>query len=86
MRGILYGDASQFLAQVLDAGGAGVFGFAMAYAWFKFSNLITPIRVSRETEIQGLDIPEMGALGYPDFMLKTHGLSEHPVAEFFDTI
>jgi Amt family ammonium transporter len=37
--------------------------------WFKISNLITPIRVSRETEIEGLDAPEMGVLGYPDFQL-----------------
>ena len=29
-----------------------VFGFAMAYAWFKVSNLITPIRVSAQTEIR----------------------------------
>ena len=26
-------------------------------------------RVSAETEIEGLDIPEMGALAYPDFVL-----------------
>ncbi len=38
----------------------------MAYVWFKLSNLITPIRVSEETEVAGLDIPEMGAHGYPD--------------------
>lgn len=39
----------------------------MAFAWFKISNLITPIRVSKETEIMGLDMPEMGALGWGDF-------------------
>ena len=43
------------------------------YAWFKLSNLITPIRVSRETEIEGLDGPEMGALGYPDFTVASRG-------------
>jgi hypothetical protein len=37
------------------------------------SNLITPIRVSREIEIEGLDGPEMSVLGYPDFQL-------HPLA------
>ena len=35
----------------------------MAYVWFKISDLITPIRVSTETEIEGLDGPEMGVLG-----------------------
>jgi ammonium transporter, Amt family len=70
VRGLLYGDASQLHAQLLNAAVVAVFGFAMAYAWFKFSNLITPLRVSRDTEIQGLDGPEMGALGYPDFTVS----------------
>jgi Amt family ammonium transporter len=73
VRGILYGDASQLMAQLLDAAVVAVFGFVMAYVWFKISNLITPIRVPREVELDGLDIPEMGALGYPDFALKGEG-------------
>jgi Amt family ammonium transporter len=52
--------------QLIDAGVVAVFGFCMAYAWFKLSDLITPIRVTEETEVEGLDIPEMGAHGYPD--------------------
>jgi Amt family ammonium transporter len=72
VRGILYGDPSQLWMQLIDCAVLCVFGFIMAYAWFKLSNLITPIRVSRETEIQGLDLPEMGALGYPDFTLIHH--------------
>ena len=69
VRGILYGDASQLWAQLIDAATVAVFGFIMAFVWFKISNLITPIRVSREIEIAGLDGPEMGAHGYPDFAL-----------------
>ena len=46
----------------------------MAYVWFKVSDLITPIRVSRETEIEGLDAPGMGVLGYPDFQLHPSGV------------
>jgi Amt family ammonium transporter len=67
VRGLFYGDPSQLVAQIIDCGVVFVFGFAMAMIWFKFSNLITPLRVSRETEIEGLDMPEMGALGWPDF-------------------
>ncbi|MHB1035410.1 MAG: ammonium transporter [Pirellulales bacterium] len=67
VRGILYGDASQLWMQVIDAGVVLVFGFVMAYAWFKLSNRIVPLRVSPEVEMTGLDVPEMGALGYPDF-------------------
>jgi ammonia channel protein AmtB len=46
-----------------------VFGFAMAMVWFKLSNLIVPLRVSKEDEIAGLDGPEMGVLGYPEFQV-----------------
>jgi Amt family ammonium transporter len=76
VRGLFYGDVSQLFAQLLDAGTVAVFGFTMAWVWFKISDKITPLRVSRETEIQGLDQPEMGALGYPDFALVQHPIPE----------
>ncbi len=72
VRGLFFGDASQLLAQLIDAGVVAAFGFAMAFTLFKVSNLIAPVRVPRETELQGLDIPEMGALGYPDFSIVSH--------------
>jgi Amt family ammonium transporter len=71
VRGLLYGDFSQFVMQVIDAGVVAVFGFVMAYVWFKISDLITPVRVDKEIEIEGLDGPEMGVLGYPDFQLHS---------------
>ncbi len=67
VRGLFYGDASQLVAQAIDCVVVFVFGFVLSYILFKLSNLITPMRVSRETELQGLDLPEMGALGWPDF-------------------
>lgn len=70
VRGLFFGDISQLYAQLLDAAVVAAFGFAMAFVWFKLSNLITPLRVSREVELEGLDMPEMGALGYPDFATK----------------
>ena len=42
----------------------------MAFVWFKISKLIVPIRVSKEVELEGLDMPEMGAQAYPDFALN----------------
>jgi len=71
VRGLLYGDFSQFIMQLIDAGVVAVFGFVMAYVWFKISDLLTPIRVSKEVEMEGLDGPEMGVLGYPDFQLHS---------------
>ena len=69
VRGLLYGDFSQFIMQVIDCCVLTVFALTMAFVWFKVSDLITPLRVSKETETEGLDGPEMGVLGYPDFQL-----------------
>jgi Amt family ammonium transporter len=70
VRGLFYGDVSQLYAQLLDAAVVAVFGFVMAYVWFKLSNFIFPLRVSKEVEMAGLDAPEMGVLGYPDFTVN----------------
>lgn len=75
MRGILYGDASQLVAQCLDAAVVASFGFVAAFLWFTLSDRITPIRVAKDVELEGLDIPEVGAPAYPDFSIRTslHG-------------
>ena len=70
VRGLFYGDASQLYAQLLSCASVIAVGVVVSFVCFKISNLITPIRVSREVELEGLDGPEMGALGYPDFALK----------------
>jgi Amt family ammonium transporter len=66
VKGLFYGDASQFGAQCIGTITCFVFVFSAMWCWFKVSNLITPIRVKAEDEIAGLDIPEMGVLGYVD--------------------
>jgi ammonium transporter, Amt family len=81
VRGLLYGDPSQLIMQLIDASVVTVFGFAMAYAWFKVSDLITPLRVSAATELEGLDLPEMGALAYPDYTIHT-AVGHTPSGEF----
>ena len=44
------------------------------FAFFKVVEAIMGNRVSAEVELEGLDIPEMGAVGYPDFVLAPgHG-------------
>src|SRR5262249_1189706 len=45
VRGILYGDPGQFVMQLIDCVVVAVFGFVMAYVWFKVSDMITPVRV-----------------------------------------
>ena len=43
--------------------------FGIAFAFFKIQNAVTKggIRPTAEMEIEGMDIPEMGALAYPEF-------------------
>jgi Amt family ammonium transporter len=69
VRGLLYGDFGQLVMQSIDCLVVVAFGVAMAYVWFKVSDLITPIRVSEEIETEGQDIGEMGTLAYPDFQV-----------------
>ena len=66
VRGLLYGDASQLYAQLLEAGVCLGVGFVLAYSWFQFSDRITPMRAAPEDEERGLDVHELGAEAYPD--------------------
>ena len=80
VRGLFYGDASQFLAQCIGTLTCFVFVFNVFYAFFKLVEVTMGNRVSAAAEIQGLDLPEMGALGYPDFVLspESEGTSAVP--------
>ncbi len=69
VRGLLYGDASQLFAQLIGITTCFVFVFASFYAFFKIVEATIGNRVSAEAEIEGLDMPEMGVMGYPDFVL-----------------
>src|SRR5207253_736035 len=67
LAGLFYGDASQFVAQA-TGGVANVVGVgAMAFVAYKVTAFVVGgHRVSPHVEELGLDLPEMGALAYPD--------------------
>lgn len=65
--GVLYGDSKQLVAQIIGSIVCIAWSFGSALVFFKIQNAIKPIRPSREDELAGLDIPEMGALAYPYF-------------------
>jgi Amt family ammonium transporter len=69
VKGLLYGDPSQFVAQCVGTLTCFVWVFVTFYAFFKLVEVTMGNRVSAEAELEGLDIPEMGALAYPDFVL-----------------
>ncbi len=57
----------QFAAQCVGTLTCFVFVFVSFYLFFKILDATIGNRVSAETEIAGLDMPEMGALAYPEF-------------------
>jgi len=69
--GWFYGDSSQFWAQCVGALTCIVFVFVSFYIFFKVVDKIIGNRVSAEVELEGLDLPEMGALAYPEFSKST---------------
>ena len=70
VKGLFYGDPSQFLAQAVGVLTCFVFVFGAFYLFFRVQDKLMGIRVSPETEMEGLDLPEMGALAYPEFTLS----------------
>ena len=75
-KGLFYGDASQLAAQAVGTLTCIVWVFVTFFVFFKIVEALMGNRVSAEVEIEGLDIPEMGALAYPDFVLVAHGLTD----------
>ncbi|HEY4689051.1 MAG TPA: ammonium transporter [Anaerolineae bacterium] len=63
--GLLYGGNTQILAQLAEAVAIAVTVFGTSYVFFKVLNALKLLRVSRADELAGLDMPEMGAEGYP---------------------
>ena len=69
VRGFFYGDGKQFTAQLIAAFTCFAWNFTVAGLCFKMVGaLVGGNRVPPEVEIAGLDIPEMGASGYPEFI------------------
>jgi ammonium transporter, Amt family len=64
--GLLHGDTTQFLTQLGGATLCAVYAFGFTFIVFKMVNSVFPMRVSREAELAGLDVPEFGMLAYPD--------------------
>jgi ammonium transporter, Amt family len=67
VRGLFYGDPGQFVAQLIGSVTCIVFVFVTMYGFFKIQDkFFGGIRVSSKDEVAGLDMPEMGVLGYDD--------------------
>ncbi len=68
--GLFYGDAGQLVAQLMGVATLVGFVFTLSFAINLLIDAVVGQRVSAKAELEGLDLPEMGALGYPEFELK----------------
>jgi len=64
--GLLHGDWSQFVVQLGGATLLAIYAFGATYVVFKAVNAGRSMRVSKKVELEGLDVPEFGMLGYPE--------------------
>jgi ammonium transporter, Amt family len=67
VRGLFYGDGSQFLAQVAGVVTNFIFVFVVMYVFFKILDKLVPLRIPEDVEIEGLDQAEVAVTAYPDF-------------------
>jgi ammonium transporter, Amt family len=68
--GLFYGDASQLVAQLVGVATLIGFVFTVSFVVNLVIDAVIGQRVGAKAELAGLDIPEMGQLGYPEFELK----------------
>jgi ammonium transporter, Amt family len=77
--GLFYGGGmSQFWAESIGVITCIIVLSILAYIVYQIAELIFGNRVPFETEVEGLDIPEMGVPGYSGTVLDKHSESPHP--------
>ena len=70
VRGLFYGDGRQFVAEAIGTVTCIAFVFTSFYLFFKLVDVLIGNRVPANVELAGLDLDEMGAVGYPDFVIS----------------
>jgi Amt family ammonium transporter len=70
VKGLFYGNASQFLAQCIGMLTNIVYVAVIGYVVFKLLDLTLGLRVDPEHEVEGLDQHEVAVVAYPDFNLR----------------
>jgi Amt family ammonium transporter len=78
VKGLFYGDSSQFVAEIIGVVTNFIIIGLVSYIIFKLIGLAVGNRVSAKTEMIGLDVPEMGTEGYAGIKLDKN--SETPLS------
>lgn len=79
VRGLFYGDGGQFLAQLIGVLTNFAFVFLVSYLFFKLLDKVVGLRVDPISELEGLDIPEMGVPGYLGVKIKKEEISTREI-------
>jgi Amt family ammonium transporter len=64
INGLLYGNPQQLFAQLIAVLVVAAYAFFGSYILLKLTDLVTPLRVSREEEEKGLDQSQHGEEAY----------------------
>ncbi len=79
VKGLFYGDPSQFTAEVIGVLANFIYIGLISLIVFKLINALVGSRADVSAEVHGLDIPEMGLRGYVGIKLDKH--SETPFSK-----
>ena len=69
--GLIHGDTRQFWCQLMGATLYAIWAFGATFVVFGIVNRLKSMRVSPESEEEGLDVPEFGMPGYPEDAVVT---------------
>jgi Amt family ammonium transporter len=69
--GLFYGDAGQLVAQLIGISALLGLVFVVSFGLNFLIDAVVGNRVCAKSELEGLDLPEIGVLGYPEFELKS---------------
>ena len=72
--GLFYGDPSQLVAQLIGVSTLIGVVFSASLVLYLVVDLFVGQRASAKSELSGLDLPEMGALAYPELDLTSRGV------------
>jgi ammonium transporter, Amt family len=71
VKGLFYGDASQFVAELIGGLACIAFTYTVMWIFFTICQKTIGLRTDAKDEVGGLDIPEMGVHGYYDPAIMT---------------
>jgi Amt family ammonium transporter len=78
VKGILFGDPGQFAAQAIGAAACITYMSIISIVVYKVVEAMVGNRVTAEVEVEGLDVPEMGCVGYCGVVMDKS--SESPIS------